>query len=92
VPSARRPDSYGNQSLDPGAAPACLEHLKTTGEYDRLRYFTTRQAALDVARAIEAVRSLRETVFLWGGSYGTQWAHRVFQVAVGALDGVLFDG
>lgn len=74
-------------------AKACLAELEEKGEKQRLDYFTITQAARDLVSAIEATRSDRQQVFLWGSSYGTVWAHRTAQIAPpGLLSGVVFDG
>lgn len=85
-------DSYGGYSLQPSDVPACLEFLKSNGDYDRLAHFTTRQAANDLALAISATRAPGQKVFVWGGSYGTHWAHRFLQVAPSLANGIVFDG
>lgn len=43
---------------------------------DRLSYFTTSQAAEDLALAIRATRREGGPVYVYGGSYGTYWANR----------------
>lgn len=91
-PQQDTPDSYGGYSLQPSDVPACLEALKTTGDYDRLAYFTSKQAALDLKLAISKTQTDGQKVFVWGGSYGTHWAHRFLQVAPDLAAGVIFDG
>jgi pimeloyl-ACP methyl ester carboxylesterase len=86
------PGSGGGYALAPADVPACLAELRTKGDYDRLPYFTTTQAAHDVAAAIQATRTPSQKVYVWGGSYGTHWAHRLLQVAPSATDGIVFDG
>lgn len=86
------PRSLGGYGFDPAKAPACLAALKTNGDYERLAYFTSAQAARDVALAIGKTRAAGEKVYLVGASYGTHWAHRIVQVAPDAIDGVVFDG
>lgn len=84
--------SDGGYFLAPEDVPACLKELKTEGDYDRLPFFTTAQAARDVALAIRATRAPDQQVYVWGASYGTHWAHRVMQVAPDLVDGIVFDG
>jgi pimeloyl-ACP methyl ester carboxylesterase len=87
------PGSYGGYLLQPAAAEACLDSLRESGDYERLAYFTSAQAAADVLAAAEAARtSDEEKIFVLGASYGTHWAHRMVQLAPDALDGVVFDG
>ncbi|AUX48742.1 uncharacterized protein SOCE26_102830 [Sorangium cellulosum] len=92
-PQQDRPGTYGGYYLDPSLVPGCLTHLETTGDRARLAWFTTRQAALDVLFGIDATREPGQEVYVWGGSYGTHWAHRVLQLAEpGAVSGIVFDG
>ncbi|MFO0659979.1 MAG: alpha/beta fold hydrolase [Polyangiaceae bacterium] len=85
-------DSYGGYVLQVEDVPACLDALKTNGDYDRLPYFTTKQAAKDLELAISLTRAPEQKVFVWGGSYGTHWAHRFMQVAPTVAEGIIFDG
>lgn len=98
-PQQDAPNSYGGYALDPLDGAACLDALKPKGDYDRLPFFTTTQAAADVLDAIAAVRtSADEKVFVVGASYGTHWAHRMVQLDAASpkagahVDGVVFDG
>lgn len=84
-------ESSGGYYLAPIFVKECLAELKKKGDYDRLKFFTTRQAAGDVIRAIKATRN-DEKVFLWGASYGTHWAHRIMQLAPTLASGIVFDG
>ena len=91
-PQQDKHNTNGGYVLDPSSATACLSALDASGDRDRLPYFTTRQAAADVVDAIERLRSPDQKVFVWGGSYGTHWAHRVLQLAPSSIDGFVFDG
>ncbi|MFO0610966.1 MAG: alpha/beta fold hydrolase [Polyangiaceae bacterium] len=92
-PQQDAPNTYGGYVLDPIDGEACLEALKAKGDFQRLAYFTTTQAAGDVLAGIAAARtSAEEKVFVIGASYGTHWAHRMVQLAPNDLDGVVFDG
>ena len=86
------PGSAGGYVLDPEDVPSCLDELRTKGDLDRLPFFTTRQAAGDLARAIRATRAPGQKVHVWGGSYGTHLAHRFLQLEPDLADGVVFDG
>lgn len=86
------PGSNGGYVLDPDEALDCLAELKQTGDYARLPFFTTAQAARDVVSAVQATRTADQKVYVWGGSYGTHWAHRVLQVAPDLAAGIVFDG
>lgn len=101
-PQQDAPNSYGGYALDPLDGEACLDALKPKGDYERLAYFTTTQAAADVLDGIAAARtSDDEKVFVVGASYGTHWAHRMVQLSSASpwpiaptarVDGVVFDG
>lgn len=91
-PQQDKPGSYGGYSLPTFATKSCLSALNKKGDKEKLKYFTTTQAARDVAAAIEATRSPGQQVYAWGASYGTHWAHRLVQVAPDKLTGVIFDG
>jgi pimeloyl-ACP methyl ester carboxylesterase len=86
------PTSAGGYYLPPSDVPACLDELKANGDYARLRYFTSRQAAADLAQAIRATRAPAQKVYVWGGSYGTHLAHRFLQIEPNLADGIVFDG
>lgn len=87
-----KPNSNGGYYLNPADAEACLSELSTKGDVDRLPYFTTAQAARDLLEAIRRTRLPEQEVYVWGGSYGTHWAHRTLQLATDELTGVVFDG
>lgn len=86
------PNSYGGYSLRPARGEACLDALRSSGDYDRLAYFTGAQAAADVLAAIDRTRGPSQKVFVWGASYGTHWAHRMLQLRPEGIDGFVFDG
>ncbi|MBL9026496.1 MAG: alpha/beta fold hydrolase [Myxococcales bacterium] len=86
------PNTFGGYALPVEQVPACLDELRDGGDYDRLAYFTTTQAARDVLAAVRATRPDGKSVFVYGGSYGTHWAHRVVQLEQGEIAGVFFDG
>lgn len=87
-----KPNTAGGYLLAVSGVPSCLAELQQKGDYDRLAYFTTAQAARDVVFASQATRTADQQVFIYGGSYGTHWAHRVLQVGEAQIDGVIFDG
>lgn len=87
-----RANTAGGYYLDPRRVPACLAELDAKGDKALLPYFTTNQAARDLAFAIQATRAPGQEVVVWGGSYGTHWAHRFVQVAPELPTSVIFDG
>lgn len=70
--------------------PACLAEVEATwGE--RLRFFSTTQAAHDLALAIAWTRRPEQRVFVYGGSYGTYWANRFGVYHPDVADGLILD-
>lgn len=59
---------------------------------DRLHFFSTTQAAHDLAYAIELTRRPDTSVFVYGGSYGTFWANRFGVLHPEHADGLVLDG
>jgi pimeloyl-ACP methyl ester carboxylesterase len=59
---------------------------------DRLDFFSTTQAAHDLARAIELTQRPEHDVFVYGASYGTLWANRFAVLHPELADGVVLDG
>jgi len=71
-------------------SPACKEEI--VERYgDDLRFFSTTDAALDIGKAIDAVRGEDEKVFLYGTSYGTFLLNRYLTLFPDQPDGVVFD-
>ena len=91
-PQQDTPQSSGGYVLDPDGAPACLAYLADTGVLPKLAWFTSSQAAQDLKLAIRRTRAPGQEVHVWGGSYGTHWAHRLLQHAPDELSGIVFDG
>ncbi|MFO0729139.1 MAG: alpha/beta fold hydrolase [Myxococcota bacterium] len=85
-------NSYGGYFLRAASGESCLGSLQRSGDYDRLAYFTSAQAAADVLAAIDRTRAPGEKVYVWGASYGTHWAHRMLQLRPEGIDGFIFDG
>jgi pimeloyl-ACP methyl ester carboxylesterase len=58
---------------------------------DRLAFFDTTQAAHDLALAIERTRRPGQSVFLYGGSYGSYWANRFAVLHPDVAAGIVLD-
>ncbi len=85
----QRPDSEEGGRVTPSEWPACLAELED--EWGKgLPAFTVRQAALDVAYLI-GLPSRGEKNYVFGGSYGSLWAHRLLLDTDARLDAVLLD-
>ncbi len=54
--------------------------------------FTATESANDVKELIAKVKNPAQKVFVYGGSYGSYWAHRLLQLPDVQLDGVVTDG
>jgi pimeloyl-ACP methyl ester carboxylesterase len=59
---------------------------------DRLAYFSTTQAAHDLAFAIDRTRRPGQQTFVYGISYGSFWAHRYAVLHPEQSAGVVLDG
>ncbi len=87
--AAQKPDSEEGGFVTAGEWPACLEELEDDwGE--GLPQFTARQAALDVAYLMDLPADGPET-YVFGGSYGSLWAHRLLLDTDARPDAVLLD-
>jgi pimeloyl-ACP methyl ester carboxylesterase len=71
--------------------PACLDEVKAEWG-DRLAYFSTTQAAHDLAFAIDRTRRPGQQTFVYGISYGSFWAHRYAVLHPEQSAGVVLDG
>lgn len=70
--------------------PACLAALESEWGAD-LAEFTTTAAARDLGHLIDETREPGKDVFVYGGSYGTTWAHRYLQLFPDQATGVILD-
>lgn len=90
-PDQEAPESHDGQSISSFEMPACKEYLAS--EYgDELNALTATYSAVDLAAYVEATREPGKKVIVYGGSYGTYWAHRYLQVAPEQADGVVLAG
>lgn len=80
----------GGNQITPEEWPACQAEVEAEwGE--RLAFFSTTQAAHDLAYAIERTRRTDQEVFVYGGSYGTYWANRYGVLHPDQPTGVILD-
>ncbi|MBW2457008.1 MAG: alpha/beta fold hydrolase [Deltaproteobacteria bacterium] len=84
-------DSPSSTSISSGEMPACMAALQEQWGAD-LAAVTTTFSAMDLSAYIEATREADKRVLVWGGSYGSYWAHRYLQVAPDQADGVTIEG
>jgi pimeloyl-ACP methyl ester carboxylesterase len=85
------PSSPSGTSINASEMPQCLAALQEEWGAD-LAAISTTHSAIDLAAYIEASREPDQQVLLWGGSYGSYWAHRYLQVAPAQADGVVIEG
>lgn len=72
-------------------ARACSASLRKQ-HGGKLDGFTATESANDVKELIAKVRTPAQKVFVYGGSYGSYWAHRLLQLPDVQVDGVVTDG
>ncbi len=85
--SGQEGDSEEGGRVTPDEWPECLSELEDKWGSD-LSPFTVRQAALDVAYLMN---SQTGRTYVFGGSYGSLWAHRLLLDTDARLDAVLLD-
>ena len=66
--------SAGANQITVDEMPDCLATVRAQYSDEALSHFSTDQAARDVGELIAHLRAAGETVAVWGGSYGTDWA------------------
>ena len=76
--------------FDPKAYDACITQMQTEWG-DRLRYFSTTNAARDIHRVTNMFREKNRKVFLYAVSYGTYWLQRYLQMYPDDADGIILD-
>jgi pimeloyl-ACP methyl ester carboxylesterase len=89
-PAAESPESAGGDQIDYGETFGCIPYLEETWG-DALDYITTSSSAIDLAALIEASRRPDQRVIVWGGSYGSYFAHRYLQIFPDQADGVVIE-
>lgn len=85
--------------------PRSLGTATTTGEYatecskeirdvygSRIDGFSTTESAWDVKELIDSTAAKDQKVFVYGGSYGSYWAHRLLQLPGLRIDAMVTDG
>lgn len=87
---AAHPELFDGSAADDLDDTPCFEEIKARFGAE-LPFYTTTNAARDLAHAIERMRRPGVPVFVYGVSYGTLWAQRFMQVAPEAAAGVILD-
>ncbi len=90
-PDQEAATSPSGSSITSSEMPQCLVSLQEQWGAD-LAAISTTSSAIDLAAYIEATRQPDQRIIVWGGSYGTYWAHRYLQVAPAQADGVVIEG
>lgn len=88
-PPAQSPDSPGGGQVVAKEWPACRSDLEEEWG-DDLTAFSVRAAALDVARQMRIAHETGISL-VFGGSYGTLWAHRLLLDTDAQPDAVFLD-
>ncbi len=83
-------ESDGHEEVTLGETAACLDHLDEVWG-DRLAAFNGTEAAADIGDLIDLTRGPDDRVFVFGVSYGTQWAHRYLQQFPDQAQGIIID-
>ena len=81
----------GGAAILPGEWEACLAEV-TTGTGDRLRHFSTVEAARDLDLLIHQFRKNDTPVYVYGGSYGTYLVQRYLDLTDEPPAGVILEG
>jgi pimeloyl-ACP methyl ester carboxylesterase len=89
-PEQEAATSPGGLEITAEEWPACLATARARWG-DRLRHFSTTNAANDVGLGIQATRRPDQPVFVLGISYGTYLAHRFLQLYPTLANGVVLD-
>jgi pimeloyl-ACP methyl ester carboxylesterase len=74
-----------------GFAEACSAEIRGVLG-DSLDGFSTTESAHDVRELIESTATEEQKVYVYGGSYGSYWAHRLVQIPETRVDAVVTDG
>ncbi len=90
-PEAEKAGSSSGIAVDQSEIAGCVQPLVDTWG-DKLSGFTTTQAARDIGEVIRATRGAEDVLFLYGASYGSEWANRYLQIYPEDPTGVIFDG
>jgi pimeloyl-ACP methyl ester carboxylesterase len=91
-PATEDPASEGGALLTVAEAPACIATLQAQWGED-LGAFNTTNAARDLDYVIKKTRQNRkQTVFLYGVSYGTLLLQRFLQLGTAGISGAILDG
>jgi len=89
-PAAEAPESADGEQITSGETFGCIPYLEETWD-DALGAITSSSSAIDLAALIEADRVKGKRVIVWGGSYGSYFAHRYLQIFPEQADGVIVE-
>jgi pimeloyl-ACP methyl ester carboxylesterase len=89
-PAAEEVTSDGGIDITDDEYGDCIAAMKQEWG-SRLDGFTVSEAAHDVAGVIDATREQGQQIIVYGGSYGTVWAHRYMQLHPEQPTGVILD-
>jgi pimeloyl-ACP methyl ester carboxylesterase len=89
-PAAESPESVDGEQINTGETYGCIPYIEETWG-DTLDVITTSASAIDLAALIEANREPGKRVIVWGGSYGSYFAHRYLQIFPDQADGAIIE-
>src|SRR5436190_1388449 len=84
------PSSERGSSITPAEVPACVADAQAHAN-GGLAHFRLTPAARDLAEAIDRTRTPGLDVFVYGVSYGTEWAIRYMQLRPNDATGIVLD-
>ncbi|MBS2011666.1 MAG: alpha/beta fold hydrolase [Deltaproteobacteria bacterium] len=85
------PGALGTATTSAEYAEACSKEIRAAYG-PRVDGFSTTESAYDVKELIEATAPAEHKVYVYGGSYGSYWAHRLLQIPDVRVDAVVTDG
>jgi pimeloyl-ACP methyl ester carboxylesterase len=89
-PAAESPDSVSGEQISGAETFGCIPYLEEIWG-DALDAVTSSSSAIDLAALIEANRVAGKRIVVWGGSYGSYFAHRYLQIFPDQADGVIVE-
>lgn len=90
-PGQESSESEYGSAIAPDEWPACIEYLKATWG-DRLNHISASNSARDIGLLAGALNDEAQSIYVYGGSYGTYLANRYLQIHPDQPDAVVLEG